>query len=340
LPSFESFVSSNLGDAGTSLLTFMEVREQLIERGQDWRNLSTAFIIEDGTQGAGNILNTHWSQLGEGVYARFITEGNAGDTGFLLMRIEDLQSASAKETQVEQSNQTKVLPLILLALTALTVYDFYDLISTLMALPEGDQSIQPLAMSPDLQALAEVALELCDNVRGRGRLTLAISMVCNAGDRAPRTARAGSRRPNTDSANPTPGRTHPGDNQTPASTTNGVAVQRNFTEISNAGGGGQRVRRTTDQGSDFQFNTGHAYREHRSGPDSHPQRAGTEDQVENAIVDHIQQLRSADGQIPDLTGAPGTRPLVEQVSVNGVTIEYSVGVTNGVIRISDYWALP
>jgi hypothetical protein len=104
--------------------------------------LSNIFIINDGTQGAGNILNTPWSQLSENVYARFITEGSAGDTGFLLLRIK------------ETPQQTKALPLLAIAGAALTVYDLYDLISTLMALPEGNANIQPLAIATDLVFMA------------------------------------------------------------------------------------------------------------------------------------------------------------------------------------------
>lgn len=142
LPSFRSFVSNKLGDVGTGLLTYLDVRERLISRGSDWRNLSDIFIINDGTQGAGNILNTRWSQLSENVYARFITEGSAGDTGFLLLRIK------------ETPQQTKALPLLAIAGAALTVYDLYDLISTLMALPEGNANIQPLAIATDLVFMA------------------------------------------------------------------------------------------------------------------------------------------------------------------------------------------
>ena len=142
LSSFRSFVGNKLGDVGTGLLTYLDVRERLISRGSDWRNLSDIFIINDGTQGAGNILNTPWNQLSENVYARFITEGSAGDTGFLLLRIK------------ETPQQTKALSLLAIAGAALTVYELYDLISTLMALPEGNANIQPLAIAIDLVFIA------------------------------------------------------------------------------------------------------------------------------------------------------------------------------------------
>ena len=104
--------------------------------------------------------------------------------------------------------------------------------------------------------------------------------------------------------------------------------------------GGQRFRRTTNGTNEFQFNTGHAYREHSSGPASHPNRAGTEDEVETAIMNDIQQLISNGDTLPELRG-PGSDPLSREVTLNDVTIKYKVGTTvDGVIKISDYWALP
>ena len=97
-------------------------------------------------------------------------------------------------------------------------------------------------------------------------------------------------------------------------------------------------RFTTDRGIDFRFNTGHAYREHRTGPDSHPQRAGTRDIVEESIIQQIQQLIASAVELPELK--PGIKPLNQIVTVNGIKIEYRVGTVAGVVRISDYWALP
>lgn len=174
LPSFRSFVSNKLGDVGTGLLTYLDVRERLISRGSDWRNLSNIFIINDGTQGAGNILNTPWNQLSENVYARFITEGSAGDTGFLLLRIK------------ETPQQTKALPLLAIAGAALTVYDLYDLISTLMALPEGNANIQPLAIAIAQDFAIDTATDrACQAIKPGGRITGVLSILCNVGTRRP-----------------------------------------------------------------------------------------------------------------------------------------------------------
>lgn len=104
------------------------------------------------------------------------------------------------------------------------------------------------------------------------------------------------------------------------------------------GTGTNLERFTTDVGIDYQFNTGHAYREHRTGPDSHPQRAGTVDIVEDSIVDDIQQSLASGVTLPELK--PASKPLVQIVTVNSVKIVYRVGKVAGVVRISDYWALP
>ncbi len=143
LPSFDSFLSNRLGEAGKGIVAFREVKSRLVNRGRDWRNLSDIFIIDNGSQGAGNILETPWSQLGENVYARFITEGNAGSTGLLLLRLGEA------ETQ-----KTKFLPLVFAAIEAgLTIAALYDLTTTLVALPEGNQNIQPGQLLLDFAAL-------------------------------------------------------------------------------------------------------------------------------------------------------------------------------------------
>ncbi|QLE57419.1 hypothetical protein [Nostoc sp. TCL26-01] len=194
LPSFEVFISQNLGDVGRTLLATKRVHQRLVSRGSDWRNLSDIFIINDGTQGTGNILATPWSQLANGVYARFITEGNAQDTGLLLLRIRDKQNS--KELS---SDKSKALPLLTILGAALTVYDLYDLVTTLVAIPEGDRNIQPLAMSPELGTITpdwrdavDVGLELCDRRRiPRGRVSGAINILCSIANGKPRVRKPG-----------------------------------------------------------------------------------------------------------------------------------------------------
>lgn len=154
LPSFETFLERELGDVGKGIIAYREVRNRLINQGQDWRNLSDLFLIDDGTQASGDILNTPWSQVGEGVHARFLTQGSAGDTGFLLLRIDE-----------SASNKTKILPAAAVTIISggLAVYDLYSLITSLMALPEGNQNIQPLAMSPDPNALKNFDIDAPDS---------------------------------------------------------------------------------------------------------------------------------------------------------------------------------
>ena len=112
--------------------------------------------------------------------------------------------------------------------------------------------------------------------------------------------------------------------ETPTFTTEGAGTnQTSAAEIS-----GQR----------FQFNRGHGYREHRTGPSTNPARAGTPEAVETAIArDVLRRMQSGEtlaGRPPPIAN-PGPT-----VVVNGVTIRYNViRLPDGRIRISDYMAL-
>ncbi len=186
LASFQEFLSRHLGETGRNLLAAKQVRERLVARGNNWRNLSDIFLLNDGTPGAGNVLATPWSQLGDGVYARFVTEGNANDTGLLMLRITE-----RKVSQKGTTDGTKGLPLLQMIATALTVYELYQLITNLVALPEGNQNIQPLTMSPDLLAitkdLIDIGIKLCEPTRiPQGRLSRAINIFCSIADGRPR----------------------------------------------------------------------------------------------------------------------------------------------------------
>ncbi len=180
LPSFDRFVTSNFGEFGSTLLAFRQTHQRLVNRGQDWRNLSNIFIIDNGIQGVGNVSATPWSKVADNIHARFVTEGNAQDVGLLMLRVGDKQNGK------EASNGNKALPLIPILAAALTVYDVYDLVTTLSAIPEGNGNIQPLAMSPALGAalpqLYELGLDsICDRRRiPRGRLSATIGILCNA----------------------------------------------------------------------------------------------------------------------------------------------------------------
>lgn len=186
LASFQEFLSRNLGDVGRNLLAVKQVRERLVAHRGDWRNLSDIFLLNDGTPGAGNVLATPWSQLGDGIYARFVTEGNANDTGLLMLRIAEAKVSNKKGT----TDGTKGLPLLQMISTALTVYELYQIITRLVALPEGNQNIQPLTMSPDLLAitkdLIDIGIELCQHRRRpQGTLSRAINILCSVADGTP-----------------------------------------------------------------------------------------------------------------------------------------------------------
>lgn len=187
LPSLQQFLTKNLGDTGRNLYAVKQVHERLVARGGSWRNLSDIFLLQNGTPPTGDVLTTPWSQLTDGVYARFVTEGNADDTGLLMLRIVEGKVSPKQGT----TDGTKGLPLLQLISRALTVYELYQLITALVALPEGNQNIQPLTMSPDLfavtQELVDIGIKICERRRiPQGRLSKAINILCSVADGAPR----------------------------------------------------------------------------------------------------------------------------------------------------------
>ncbi|KAF3889761.1 MULTISPECIES: hypothetical protein [Nostocales] len=186
LHSLQEFLTRNLGDTGRSLFAMKQVRDRLVAKGGNWRNLADLFLINDGTAGAGNVLETPWSQVGEGVYARFVTEGNANDTGLLQLRIMD-----GKVAQKGMTNGNKGIPLLPIIARAMTVYELYQIITTLVALPEGNKNIQPLTMSPDLfsvtKDLVEIGIKFCERRSApRGRLLKAMNILCSIAGETPR----------------------------------------------------------------------------------------------------------------------------------------------------------
>ncbi|MEC4812931.1 MAG: hypothetical protein SAK29_06605 [Scytonema sp. PMC 1069.18] len=186
LSSLQQFLTKNLGDTGRNLLAVKQVRERLTGRGGNSQNLSDIFLLKDGTPGTGNVLETQWSQLSDGVYARFVTPGNADDTGLLMLRIAEKKVNAKTQTNA----QTKGFPLLQLISNALTVYELYQLITTLVALPEGNQNVQPLTMSPDLfgvtKELVDFGIKVCER-RGtpKGRLSKAINIMCSVANGTP-----------------------------------------------------------------------------------------------------------------------------------------------------------
>jgi hypothetical protein len=179
LHSLQNFLTKNFGDTGRSLFAMKQVRDRLLAKGEKWRNLADIFLINDGTTGSGNVLATPWSQLADGIYARFVTEGNTHDTGLLQLRIMD-----GKVAQKEITNGNKGIPLLPIIARAITVYELYEIITKLVALPEGNKNIQPLTMSPDLLSvtkdIVESGIKFCERRSVlRGRLLKAMSILCS-----------------------------------------------------------------------------------------------------------------------------------------------------------------
>ncbi|KYC43478.1 hypothetical protein WA1_10450 [Scytonema hofmannii PCC 7110] len=189
LHSLQEFLTRNLGDTGRSLFAMKQVRDRLVAKGGNWQNLADLFLMNDGTPGAGNVLATPWSQLAEGVYARFVTEGNANDTGLLQLRIMD-----GKVAQKGMTNENKGIPLLPIIARAMTVYELYEIITKLVALPEGKKNIQPLTMSPDLfsvtKDIVEIGIKFCERKSApRGRLLKAMNILCSVAGETPRVTK-------------------------------------------------------------------------------------------------------------------------------------------------------
>jgi hypothetical protein len=105
IPSFESLMSE-LGDVGNYVLQVKQFRQYLIENGSNYQALSDAFIIDDRNQSQEDVFQTPWSQVSNNIYARFLTLGNANDTGLLLVRIVPDPKAQSKA-------QNKALPAVI-----------------------------------------------------------------------------------------------------------------------------------------------------------------------------------------------------------------------------------
>jgi hypothetical protein len=92
-----------------------------LSRPQHWRTLANGYFAETASPYSDDILSTPWSQMDDGTYARFVTEGNATDVGTLMLRLD---------------NQ------------GMTVSELEQMVTQAAAIPEGDGAVQPLAMAP------------------------------------------------------------------------------------------------------------------------------------------------------------------------------------------------
>lgn len=120
--SFDSFLRQEMGDVGNALVELMQLREDL-QQTQNWRTVADRYFADPANAAGGlggSPLDTPWSRLDDGYYARFVTEGNADDVGVLMVRTEEPQ----------------------------TVESFTRAVTEMAAVPEGGGNIQPLAMTP------------------------------------------------------------------------------------------------------------------------------------------------------------------------------------------------
>lgn len=131
--SFESFLNAQ-GDFGEIISELLTIEETLTQ-ANDWRSLSSRFLNE-GTSPIGNIEQTPWSQLAPSTYARFVTLGNAGDVGALMLRVEG--------TPAQTKASAKNLP----SASTMSGADLKDMIGSIAAVPEGSGRVQPLTFQP------------------------------------------------------------------------------------------------------------------------------------------------------------------------------------------------
>ena len=143
LPSIEDFLVGRLGDVGRVIVRLMGVQDTITSAGSDWRNLSSRFVTSEGEGSSGGVQSTPWSDLGNGIYGRFLTQGNYSTPGFLELRITGNSSGNKGLTQKEAKKDTST------ATKSATAGQVHDIITSSVAVPEGNGSIQPLAMASE-----------------------------------------------------------------------------------------------------------------------------------------------------------------------------------------------
>ena len=113
------------------------------------------------------------------------------------------------------------------------------------------------------------------------------------------------------------------------------SVQRQ--SFTTSGTGNNLISEITLGGRHFRINRGHGYRQHRAGPQTHPARAGTADEVETAIVNDVLRRLNAGENLH--VRPPRISNLGPTVTVNRVTIRYNaIELPDETISISDYIA--
>jgi hypothetical protein len=94
-------------------------------------------------------------------------------------------------------------------------------------------------------------------------------------------------------------------------------------------------------GVTYRFNTGHAFnRAHRTGSDLRNTNL-TPDDVENAIMDHVNALRTSGGTLPMASGGAVPQPYLGRVRVGAHTIGFSaIQTPGGSVSVGTYYLLP
>ena len=147
LPSLENYLVSNLGDAGRVIVRLMGIQDTITATGRDWRNLSSTFVTSGEEGSSGGVQSTPWSDLGNGIYGRFLTQGNYSSPGFLELRIVGNPSEYKKKGLVIAQKGSTNVPRK--TTNGVAANQLEDTIAASVAVPEGNGSIQPLAMAPE-----------------------------------------------------------------------------------------------------------------------------------------------------------------------------------------------
>ncbi len=106
LPSLNSLLDE-LGEVGEVIRGYQQFRETLIRYRNDYNALVQELIPSGSSSMTGGEDNTPWSQLNDRTYARMVTEGRVGDTGYLQIRV--LPSANGADSSAVKVGVTSIV---------------------------------------------------------------------------------------------------------------------------------------------------------------------------------------------------------------------------------------
>jgi hypothetical protein len=90
LPRFDEVTDqalSSLGEFGEAIRSLKEFKRSLRESGGNYENLNSLISLPGISETTGTEATTHWSQISENVYARFLTAGHYLNVGGLQIRV-------------------------------------------------------------------------------------------------------------------------------------------------------------------------------------------------------------------------------------------------------------